>query len=61
MPNYEYRCGNCDYLLELSQNIDAQNTYMCPQCNELMYRIISKNSFILKGQGWSKDNYSKKG
>lgn len=55
MPIYEYNCKNCGYVFEMFFKRTAkkhENILICPECNELAKRIISKNTFHLKGDGW---------
>lgn len=32
MPIYEYRCGACDSVFEILQNINEENSVQCPHC-----------------------------
>lgn len=65
MPIYEYYCEKCDCIAEKMQKVDDPPP-KCPtekgkrtkECG--LKRIISKNSFHLKGGGWYKDGYTKK-
>ena len=58
MPTYEYRCNNCGHELEASQKITEPALTLCPECQEdKLERLISGGNFVLKGGGWSKDNY----
>jgi putative FmdB family regulatory protein len=58
MPTYEYRCNNCGHELEASQKITEPALKLCPECNQdKLERLISGGNFVLKGGGWSKDNY----
>jgi len=34
---------------------------VCPECGSKARRIMSQTSFTLKGGGWYKDGYTKKG
>jgi putative FmdB family regulatory protein len=58
MPTYEYRCTSCGHELEAFQKITEPALKLCPQCNqEKLERLISGGNFVLRGGGWSKDNY----
>jgi putative FmdB family regulatory protein len=58
MPTYEYRCASCGHELEAFQKITEPAQTLCPQCNEnKLERLISGGNFVLKGGGWSSDNY----
>ena len=60
MPIYEYRCPSCDSEFELIQKF-FDTIAICPNCNsDNAKRMMSKNSFVLKGSGWARDGYSKK-
>ena len=45
-----FRCWNPEH--------DDPNP-LCQECNETLERVLSQNSFRLKGKGWYKDGYSK--
>ncbi len=60
MPIYEYHCENCDKTKEMSHGISEKRSPKCPECGKRMKRIISRNSFQLKGSGWYKTDYAKK-
>ena len=63
MPTYTYECP-------VHQEFEATHSIKekleeCPKCKEegltpqTVKRLINVCSFILVGQGWAKDNYSK--
>lgn len=54
MPLYEYKCTNpdCEYELEIQQSLNDKPLTECPECKEKFERLISKTSFVLKGNGW---------
>ena len=58
MPVYVYQCQKCGRKKEVSKKISESDK---PEyCGYLtMRKIIAPTSFILKGQGWAKDGYSK--
>ena len=58
MPIYEFKCHECENLIELIQKIDDPAP-LCEKCEITLTKVISKNSFRLKGRGWYKDGYSK--
>lgn len=58
MPIYEFKCVKCKILIEKIQKHDDPNP-LCQECNERLERVLSQNSFRLKGKGWYKDGYSK--
>ncbi len=53
MAFYEYACELCGHEFEKEHSIKAAPIKKCPKCGELkVKRLISRNSFILKGSGW---------
>lgn len=59
MPTYEYLCKVCDLDFEIEQSINEIAQAMCPTCKIYTEnRLISRTNFVLKGDGWAKDNYS---
>lgn len=62
MPIYEYICEKCGEHLEVTQRMaDAPLTThnMESDCGGPLKKIISMNSFHLKGTGWYKTDYAK--
>lgn len=60
MPTYEYDCIACAHAWELEQSIKAEPEKSCPACNqETARRLVSGGTFVLKGDGWFKDGYTK--
>ena len=58
---YEYECSSCKYLWEELQKLNDPPIDKCPKCGEsTVTKLISLSSFVLKGGGWSSDNYSSK-
>ena len=62
MPTYEYVCRCCNNQFEVEQSINAKVGAECTRCRVWTEnRLISGGStFVLKGDGWAADNYSKK-
>jgi putative FmdB family regulatory protein len=62
MPNYTYWCKVCGQI-EIEHSIKDEPKKICPKCGkDGLKRLIGNNTnFILNGDGWSKDNYNKKG
>lgn len=62
MPTYDYHCKVCDSEFEAFQSISDEPRAECPQCRVYCHnRLISgRTTFVLKGDGWAADNYSKK-
>ena len=63
MPIYEYKCPKCGTEVEVIHGMSEAPKVKCSGCRTAMKRIISANSFQLKGDGWFKTTggYSKKG
>ncbi len=58
MPVYEYECKACDKIFEVQQKMSDDPISHCPQCGEKVTKIMSMNSFQLKGGGWYADGYA---
>lgn len=62
MPIYEYVCQDCKEEFEILQRITEAPINDCSKCGGSLRKLISSNSFILKGSGWYVTDYgSKKG
>ena len=59
MPIYEYRCNNCEKIIEVMQKFSDKPLTRCPACSGRITRIISNCSFHLKGTGWYVTDYKK--
>ena len=58
MPIYEFVCEACGRLVEMIQKSSDPPPDACPECGGKMAKIMSRNSFQLKGGGWYRDLYS---
>lgn len=58
MPVYEYECQSCNKVFEIQQRMSDAPLQQCPECQGVVKKIISANSFQLKGGGWYADGYS---
>jgi len=61
MPIYEYQCSKCGKVHEIWQKISESPLTKCPDCKGKMERLISATAFALKGSGWYKTDYERKG
>ena len=63
MPIYEYQCAKCKKVHEIWQKITEPNATKCPdaKCGGKVERLISASGFALKGTGWYKTDYERKG
>jgi len=59
VPVYEYECAHCG-VMEISQSIKDATLTKCPKCRRKVKKIMSMNSFVLKGSGWYATDYAKK-
>jgi putative FmdB family regulatory protein len=62
MPIYEYVCGKCGENLEVTQRMadpPLKTHKIESSCGGPLKKIISMNSFHLKGTGWYKTDYAK--
>lgn len=60
MPIYEYKCKKCKKITEVFQRITDPPIKKCEFCGGKLVKLISSNSFILKGSGWFKTDYKDK-
>ncbi|TXD37549.1 zinc ribbon domain-containing protein [Lujinxingia vulgaris] len=59
MPIYEYRCAGCGHVFEEIQRFSDPDPEACPKCGSPQVgRMISANSFQLKGGGWYAQDYA---
>jgi len=61
MPIYEFVCESCGSIEEKLQKLSDPPPGACLKCGGKMAKIMSLNSFQLKGGGWYKDLYSSAG
>lgn len=58
MPIYEYECPQCGKVFEeWGKASDSHKEVPCPQCGTPSPRIMSRTSFVLKGDGWYVSDY----
>ncbi len=58
MPIYEYQCPKCGKVFEeWVKSSEAHKEEACPVCGTPSPRIISRTSFVLKGDGWYVSDY----
>lgn len=58
MPIYEYECPKCGQVFEeWGKASEAHKEEPCPKCGALSPRVISRTSFVLKGDGWYVSDY----
>jgi len=60
MPIYEYECTQCGKIEEAWQKISDKPLCTCKHCSGSLKKLISQNSFHLKGTGWYVTDYAGK-
>ncbi len=58
MPIREYKCKDCGNYIEVIQGINEKPLEKCEKCGGKLEKLISNSSFVLKGSGWYKTDYS---
>jgi len=61
MPIYEYKCSKCGHIQEAWQKFSDPPLDACEVCGGSVKKIISNNTFHLKGTGWYVTDYASKG
>ena len=61
MPIYEYQCAKCKKVHEIWHKMSDPPETKCPSCGGKVERLISQSGFALKGSGWYKTDYERKG
>ncbi|MBL7714085.1 MAG: zinc ribbon domain-containing protein [Bdellovibrionales bacterium] len=59
MPLYEYRCEKCEKTIEAMQKFSDAPLETCEFCGGKLHKLMSLNSFSLKGTGWYSTDYKK--
>jgi putative FmdB family regulatory protein len=60
VPIYEYECSKCHQTTEALQKFSDPPLSDCPHCKGKLKKLISLNSFHLKGSGWYVTDYAGK-
>jgi len=60
MPIYEYECIKCGKIEEAIQKFSDKSLTKCKHCSGKLHKLISQNSFHLKGTGWYVTDYPNK-
>jgi putative FmdB family regulatory protein len=58
MPIYEYKCNKCGHITEIWQKFSDPPLGQCEVCGGSVKKIISQNTFHLKGSGWYVTDYA---
>lgn len=59
MPMYEYECTSCKKVHEIIQKFSDPAVENCPDCQAPVKKLMSMNSFSLKGAGWYTTDYKR--
>ena len=57
MPIYEYRCRDCETVIEVMMGINDRQPRKCRECSGKLEKLFSRTSFQLKGGGWFNEGY----
>lgn len=60
MPIYEYECKSCGQITEAIQKMSDKPLRKCPNCGGKVGKLMSMNTFHLKGSGWYVTDYAGK-
>ena len=60
MPIYEYECTKCGHHTEALQKFSDAPLSECKLCHGKLTKLISQNTFHLKGSGWYVTDYASK-
>lgn len=60
MKIFDYECERCNFLLEDVYVHDENELHNCTICHKPMKRLPAIVRFVLKGDCWAKDRYTKK-
>lgn len=61
MPNYDYKCLECNIIFELFQKMTDEPLNICPHCGGKLKRLIGTGSGpIFKGTGFYQTDYKNK-
>ena len=58
MPIYEYECTHCGHQSEALQRMSDPPLTQCELCKGHLKKLISQNTFHLKGSGWYVTDYA---
>lgn len=62
MPLYEYGCGGCGAVSEISHRLSDPAPTDCPACGKpQLSKLISAAGFRLKGAGWYETDFKSDG
>lgn len=59
MPNYSFKCTQCDTTFMKSMTFGSKELPACPKCRGKTQKIITAPSMIFKGSGFYKTDSNK--
>lgn len=57
MPNYNYRCPNCEAMTILTHGMNEKPEQICIMCGYTMKKLMSATPTIFKCKGFYKTDY----
>jgi len=60
MPIYEYECDECGDIFEVIQKLSDPQPESHDCGSKKVHRVMSRSSFVLKGEGWYLTDYARK-
>jgi putative FmdB family regulatory protein len=61
MPLYEYECDSCGHRFERIQKFSDPPLTECPNCGQLVRKLMSSPAIQFMGTGWYITDYAKSG
>ncbi len=61
MPIYEYRCEDCETVIEKLQKFSDPPLTECARCGGRLQKVISAPGLQFKGSGWYVTDYARSG
>lgn len=53
MPNYDFKCKNCNNIFSISRSVNDNSEVSCPLCSSISSRYFCiDNSMLIKGNGF---------
>jgi len=57
MPDYDFRCTECDELFEVTRSMAASGEERCPRCGAEARKVFSPVGVSFKGPGFHNTDY----
>lgn len=61
MPIYEYRCQECERVIEVIQKFSDEPLTKCESCGGKLEKLLSPPGLQFKGSGWYITDYARAG